>query len=110
MHIALFFVKKEYQGKGVGKILWNAVLKENTSESITVHSSLFAISIYKKLGFEQIEDVKEEDGIKYVLMKYQMIIKKDCPCLKTKCKRHGHCNECRARHCKSNRPPYCERM
>lgn len=63
MHIALFFVKKEYQGKGVGKILWNAVLKENTSESITVHSSLFAISIYKKLsGFDVFQDSKMIDS------------------------------------------------
>lgn len=95
-HVALFFVNGEHHGKGIGRSLWNAVLAENTSETITVHSSLFAVSIYEKLGFVQMDDVQEENGIQYVPMKYQMTEAEDCPCSKTKCIRHGHCNECRA--------------
>lgn len=72
-HVALFFVKGEYHRKGIGRSLWNAVLSENTSETITVHSSLFAVPIYKKLGFIQTDDAHEEGGIQYVPMKYQMI-------------------------------------
>ena len=46
-HVALFFVEGKYHGKGIGRSLWNAVLKENMSEMITVHSSLFALTIYE---------------------------------------------------------------
>lgn len=38
----------------------------------SVHSSLFAVSIYKKLGFAQTNDVQEDGGIQYVPMKYQI--------------------------------------
>lgn len=43
-HRAFF---EEKIGKGIGRSLWNAVLKENMSEMITVHSSLFALPIYE---------------------------------------------------------------
>ena len=46
-HVALFFVEGKYHGKGIGRSLWNEVLKENMSEMITVHSSLFALPIYE---------------------------------------------------------------
>lgn len=108
-HVALFFVNGAHHGKGIGRSLWNGVLAENTSGTITVHSSLFAVSIYKKLGFVQTDQVQEDGGIQYVPMKYQMAIIEDCPCSKKKCKRHGHCNECRAYHAKSNRPRPCGR-
>ena len=38
------------------------MLKEYTSPTITVHSSLFAVPIYQKLGFVQIDDVKEDEA------------------------------------------------
>lgn len=84
------------------------MLKEYTSPTITVHSSLFAVPIYQKLGFVQIDDVKEDGGIRYMPMKYKMVIREGCQCLKIKCKRHGHCNECRAHHENSKRPCRCE--
>ncbi|MGN0621306.1 MAG: GNAT family N-acetyltransferase [Porcipelethomonas sp.] len=73
MHLALFFVDGNHHRKGIGKSLWNAVLAENKSETITVHSSLFAVEIYKKLGFTPTDDVQENDGIKYVPMEYKQI-------------------------------------
>ncbi|MGN1343077.1 MAG: GNAT family N-acetyltransferase [Traorella sp.] len=72
-HLALFFVKKEYQGQGIGRSLWNALLKDNTSNVITLHSSLYALPIYKKLGFIQMGDTQEKDGIQYVPMQYNKI-------------------------------------
>lgn len=70
------------------------------------HSSIYAKEVYEHLGFEQTDTVCESDGIKYVPMKYKMIIRDDCPCRKDKCFRHGHCNECYAHHAdsKSRRP------
>lgn len=70
-HVALFFVKGTYHGRGIGRELWNTVLAENTSENVTVHSSLYAVPIYEKLGFVPTGDVQEEHGIQYVPMKYK---------------------------------------
>lgn len=70
-HLALFFVDGKYHDQGIGKSLWNAVLAENTSSTITVHSSLFAAEIYRKLGFVQTGDVQEDVGIQYVPMEYR---------------------------------------
>lgn len=108
-HVALFFVHGKHHGEGIGRSLWNAVLEDNTSETITVHSSLFAVPVYRKLGFEQTGDVKEEGGIQYVPMRYRMTVAEDCPCSKVNCQRHGHCNECKAHHAGSNRLRPCER-
>lgn len=108
-HIALFFVKGIHHGKGIGRKLWNAVLEENISDTITVHSSLYAVPIYEKLGFVKTYGVQEADGIQYVPMEYNMINREDCPCSKTNCKRHGHCNECKAHHADSDRLRPCEK-
>ncbi|PKM74324.1 MAG: hypothetical protein CVU91_00190 [Firmicutes bacterium HGW-Firmicutes-16] len=36
--------------------------------------------------------------------------KKDCPCPKKNCPRHGKCDECRSYHAEHKKhPPYCER-
>lgn len=42
------------------RALWNAVLEENLSGKITVHSSLYAEAVYEKLGFMQTDDVQDE--------------------------------------------------
>ncbi|MGN0404231.1 MAG: GNAT family N-acetyltransferase [Bariatricus sp.] len=108
-HLALFFVDGKYQRQGIGRKLWSAVLEENTSPTITVHSSLYAVEVYKKLGFAVTGEMKQDNGIQYVPMEYRMIVNPNCPCAKTKCIRHGKCNECRAHHEKSNRLRPCER-
>lgn len=38
-------------------------------------------------------------------------IKKDCPCKRIKCERHGQCEACREHHMlKKKTLPYCERL
>lgn len=70
-HVALFFVDGRYHQKGIGRQLWNHVLKYQRAERITVHSSLFAVPVYKKLGFRQIGEITQEDGITYVPMEFE---------------------------------------
>lgn len=69
-HIALFFVDEKYQGKGVGRLLFDEVLKCCYTEKLTVNSSPYAAEIYHHLGF--IADMPEQitDGIRYIHMSY----------------------------------------
>lgn len=39
------------------------------------YSSLYAAEIYKKLGFYQTTSVKEDDGIQYIPMEYDVLQK-----------------------------------
>ena len=82
-HLALFFVDGNHHRQGVGRSLWNTVLEENTSPIITVHSSLYAVDVYKKLGFIIVGELQSDDGISYVPMEYRMVCDKDCPCPST---------------------------
>lgn len=67
-HIALFFVRGDYHRRGVGKMLFEECIKENKNKQITVNSSEYAVVVYKKLGFAQVDSLKEEEGIGYIPM------------------------------------------
>ena len=77
--ISTFFVLHEYQGKGIGKILFNKVLnlaiKFNVKKMV-VNSSLFAEPIYRHLGFKKVRIVSKNypngDVYKNVWMEKQM--------------------------------------
>lgn len=68
-HICLFFVDKVSQGKGIGKELMRVVVNNNENSYITVNSSRYAVPIYEKLGFIEMEEEKERDGLKFTPMK-----------------------------------------
>lgn len=70
-HISLFFVKKEYHQKGIGKALFNFMLKNTESDNFTVNSSPYAVSIYEKLGFKKLSEEQIEDGIRFTPLKYK---------------------------------------
>ena len=70
-HIALFFVDGRHHQQGIGRSLFNAVLEETDADAIMVNSSVFAVEIYKKLGFVQTDALQTEDGIQYVPMRYE---------------------------------------
>ncbi len=71
-HVALFFVKKEYQGKGIGRELFEEAkrkIKETGKiKEMQVNSSPYAVPIYSALGFKITEAEKEENGMKYIPM------------------------------------------
>jgi GNAT superfamily N-acetyltransferase len=76
-HISLFFIKKEFQGKGIGKYLFRYYLDKTKNENneikkITIHSSVYAENIYSRLGFKKINEIQEKDGIKYIPMEYEI--------------------------------------
>lgn len=69
-HISLFFVDGTYHRQGIGRSLFETVIKESTGEKITVNSSPYAVEVYKKLGF--VPDCEEQltDGLRYTPMTY----------------------------------------
>jgi GNAT superfamily N-acetyltransferase len=78
-HISLFFVKKEFHGKGIGKILLDNYKKKlnqdnNEIKTVTVNSSFFAERIYSKMGFIKTDEIQDRDGIKYISMEYELIV------------------------------------
>ncbi len=75
-HVALFFVHGNYQHRGIGKSLWSAVIESSNANEITVHSSLYAQDIYKKLGFMTSGDLHNEGGIQYIPMVYKNLVNK----------------------------------
>lgn len=70
--IKLFFIKKEYQGKGFAKLLMNVVLENNKNSFITVNSSRYAIPVYKSFGFEVVDIEQKKEGLYFTPMKLIM--------------------------------------
>ena len=69
-HIALFFVRKDYDRQGVGRKLFEHILSANNSNSITVNSSPYAVKIYRKLGFVDLDSEQLTHGLRYIPMKH----------------------------------------
>ncbi len=72
-HICLFFVGKAYQCRGIGRGLLGRAVAECRAHdpgifSIEVNSSLFAVQIYKKLGFRESAPEQFLNGIRFVPM------------------------------------------
>lgn len=67
-HVALFFVDGEYHRRGIGRKLFKRCLEDNDKRVITVHSSEYALDVYRKLGFVQMEELRDEGGIRYIPM------------------------------------------
>ncbi|MFA0815719.1 MAG: GNAT family N-acetyltransferase [Anaerofustis sp.] len=70
-HLSLFFVTDAFQRQGVGKLLFETVLEASSSAEFTVHSSPYAVDIYRKLGFEPLGSECVSDGIRYTPMIYR---------------------------------------
>ncbi|MCX6653928.1 MAG: GNAT family N-acetyltransferase [Candidatus Bathyarchaeota archaeon] len=72
-HIALLFVKKEHQHRGIAKkLLELAVSKCKQRKSdvsvIEVNSSPFAVPFYEKLGFMKVKSEQLVNGIRFTPM------------------------------------------
>lgn len=68
-HIALFFVEGKYHRNGIGRKLFEFVLKLNKEKYMTVNSSPYAVEVYRKFGFKDTDSEKNVDGIIFIPMK-----------------------------------------
>ncbi len=72
-HICLFFIAKKFQHQGLGRQLLEQAATQcraanPAATEIDVHASLFAVPIYRKLGFREVEPAQTVNGIKFVPM------------------------------------------
>lgn len=74
-HISLFFVDKEYQGKGIGRELFQRYISDIQPLGITevsVNASIYGEKIYAALGFIKFGNLQEKDGILFIPMIYTL--------------------------------------
>ena len=69
--ICCFFVKAQYHRQGIGRKLWEYLCENSQSKMITVNSSPYAVPIYHKLGFVDLDIEQVSDGMRYTPMKYE---------------------------------------
>lgn len=74
-HISLLFVEPQYHHQGIASSMLKGLFNKMRSlgcERMTVNSSPYAVSFYKKLGFSNITAEVTKDGIRYTPMKIDL--------------------------------------
>lgn len=76
-HISLFFVRREYQIRGIGKKLYKlaldkCLLSQPDIGVIEVNSSPYAVPIYQKMGFVKTGDEQIVNGIRFTPMVFRL--------------------------------------
>ena len=69
-HIALFFVDGKYHKRGIGRQLFEHVVKNSSSNKITVNSSPYAVEVYHRLGFVDTNTEQLANGMRFTPMEY----------------------------------------
>lgn len=76
-HISLLFVDASYHKKGIGRALvdyvGNYVFLEEGFHRLTVNAAPYAIDFYHKLGFQDTDTEKVNDGIRYTPMEKKLV-------------------------------------
>lgn len=74
-HISLVFVDKKYHRLGIASKLFDEIqskLKLKDAGSITLNSSPYAVSFYKKIGFVATDVEQVKNGIRYTPMELRL--------------------------------------
>ena len=73
--VSCVFVKGEFHRKGIATILFNFIikeLKERNERIIKLNSSPYAVPFYHSIGFEDIGEEADYEGIRYIPMRYEI--------------------------------------
>jgi GNAT superfamily N-acetyltransferase len=73
MHVFHLFVSRQYQRQGLARALWqrarDAAGPHNVAREFTVNSSLLAVPVYERFGFERVSAPEQRNGISFVRMR-----------------------------------------
>ena len=69
-HIGGFFVDAAYHRRGIGRRLFEAMRQDYAKQEFTVHSSPYAVEVYRHLGFTPTDDEQTVDGLQFTPMRY----------------------------------------
>ena len=70
-HIALFYVDGNFHRQGIGRELFEEAGKHNFAGFMTVNSSLYAIPVYHKLGFADMDTVQNAGRMRFMPMRME---------------------------------------
>ena len=74
-HISLLFVDRDYHRNGIASSLIDRYVRDAKKKGITyvtVNSSPYAVDFYHKIGFVNITDEVEKEGIKFTPMRLEI--------------------------------------
>lgn len=74
-HVSLLFVDRACQRQGIAYKLFHLVLADCIRKKIklvTVNAAVHAVAIYQRLGFVATDTPREQDGIHFVPMQYNI--------------------------------------
>ncbi|MDX1410117.1 MAG: GNAT family N-acetyltransferase [Saprospiraceae bacterium] len=69
-HVYHLFVRPDCHRQGIAHSLWKYALGKTDARVITVNSSMVAVPVYERFGFEQSEPVRRENGLVFMPMEY----------------------------------------
>lgn len=70
-YIGGFFVRADYHRKGIGHSLFETMRRDYYNQEFTVNSSLYAVEIYRHLGFRETDTEQIVNGIRFTPMRFQ---------------------------------------
>ena len=70
-HVYHLFVDSTAHRQGIARTLWDHVRTRSKQKIFTVNSSLFAVPVYERLGFEPTQSVQTKNGLMFVPMEYR---------------------------------------
>ena len=69
-HIGGFFVDAAYQRRGIGRRLFDVMRQDYARQEFAVHSSPYAVEVYRRLGFAPTGSEQCTDGMRYTPMRF----------------------------------------
>ena len=70
-HIGGFFVDAVYHRRGIGRRLFEAMRRDYETQVFTVHSSPYAVEVYRRLGFVPTDTEQLTGGLRYTPMRFE---------------------------------------
>lgn len=64
-HLFHLFVSAQHHGRGISRELWNTAKSATNATKYTLRSSIYAIPVYQRFGFELKGEALEKEGIQY---------------------------------------------